>query len=61
MPEFLFWDGERECPGVPHRGHTKSGNPCPLEDRDAGSMHEPKPYTGDLDWDDDPVLHPFVD
>jgi hypothetical protein len=22
--------------------------------RDAGSMHEPKPYTGDLDWQDSP-------
>jgi len=29
--------------------------------RNPGDMHEPKPYTGELDWDRDPVLHPFVD
>lgn len=38
---------------------------------DVGTMHEPKPYTGDLDWpedfldaedwDSDPWLHPFID
>lgn len=29
--------------------------------RNPGDMHEPKPYTAPLDWDTDPVLHPFVD
>jgi hypothetical protein len=54
MPEFLFWDGaEYEDDEV--RAEAA------LDHSDVGSMHEPKPYTGDLDWDDDPVLHPFVD
>lgn len=25
---------------------------APEEQRTPGDMHEPKPYTGDLDWDD---------
>jgi hypothetical protein len=30
-------------------------------ERAVGDMHEPKPYTGELDWDNDHLLHPFID
>lgn len=27
----VYADPSGACPGVPHRGHTKSGTPCPIE------------------------------
>jgi len=47
------YDGPQTC-GEPRDAHERSEY-----DRNPGDMHEPKPYTGELEWSDD--LHPFVD
>lgn len=55
MPEFLFWGGE-----TLEDEYTEER---PEEGRAPGDMHEPPPYTGDLDYRNDgsELLHPFVD
>lgn len=52
--------------GQPETEHRLSEYPSQRPDRewsDAGSMHEPPPYTGELDWANDgsELLHPFID
>jgi hypothetical protein len=32
---------------------------CDIHGNTPGNMHEPKPYTGELDWQD--LVHPFAD
>lgn len=45
----------RYCPGLAPHEVQYGQNP--------GDMHEPKPYTGEVEWENDgsELLHPFVD
>lgn len=50
--------GDADC-GQPEAAHTHSEYPSQRPERNHGAMHEPKPYTGELEWSD--LAHPFID
>jgi hypothetical protein len=53
---FRPFGGSATC-GRPEEEHALSE----YVQQPPGDMHEPKPYTGELDWDNDRLLHPFID
>jgi hypothetical protein len=55
-----LFEWEQPHPDCPH---CQEEGLVPPPTQPPGDMHEPKPYTGELDWanDDSELVHPFVD